>query len=277
MNKMIFKVAAFCFAIIVANSLQAQDLVILHTNDTHSQIEPLASGRSAGKGGFLRRSAFIDSVRSVHENVLLLDAGDYNQGTPYFTLFKGDAEVMLYNAMGYDATALGNHEFDNGEAELARRLSKANYVTLCANYNFKKSPLKNLVEPYKIFYKGGKKIAVIGLLINLDGYVSQRSRAGIKYSNPIPVANKLAKRLKHKEGCDLVICLTHLGFNEGSAKYPSDCDLAASSKDIDIIIGGHSHTFLKNPEKIKNLNGKDVIVTQMGAHGVYVGKIDIYF
>lgn len=255
----------------------SQDLVILHTNDTHSNIEPAASGRNAGMGGVQRRANYFYSVRNTNPYVLVLDAGDYNQGTPYFTLFKGDAEIMLYNAMGYDAVCLGNHEFDNGQQELARRLENANYPTLCANYNFSKSPLKDIVKPYTIIYKGGRKIGIIGLLIDLNGLVSEASRANIEYENPIPVANKIAKKLKCRDKCDLVIVLSHLGFDGGTKDNPSDTELARYSKDIDIIIGGHSHTFLNKPVLMKNKCGKGVIVNQTGAAGVYVGRLDITF
>ncbi|MFA6334472.1 MAG: metallophosphatase [Bacteroidales bacterium] len=255
----------------------SQDLVILHTNDTHSNIEPATSGRNIGMGGFQRRANYFQMVREENSNVLILDAGDYNQGTPYFTLFKGYAEIMLYNAMGYDAVCLGNHEFDNGQQQLAQRLKKANYPTLCANYDFSKSPLKDIIKPYIIINKGGRKIGIIGILLDLKGYVSEAGRANIEYKDPLSVANKIARKLKIKEGCDLVIVLSHIGFDEGTKKNPSDTELARYSKNIDIIIGGHSHTFLEEPVLMKNRCGKGVIVNQTGAAGVYVGRIDLTF
>lgn len=265
-------------AILLSLNLYSQDLVILHTNDTHSNIEPVASGRNKGLGGFQRRANFIQSVRDSIQNVLLLDAGDYNQGTPYFTLFKGEAEVMLYNAMGYDAVCLGNHEFDNGEKQLAERLAKAKYPTVCSNYDFSGSPLKDIIKPYVIIEKGGKKIGVLGLLLNLNGYVSESARSGIKYMDVLKIANKTARYLKNKKGCDIVIALTHLGYeHEEGSLSPSDTDLAANSTNIDIIVGGHTHTFLEHPVVVKNRSGKGVLVTQMGAAGVYVGRIDLYF
>jgi 5'-nucleotidase len=254
-----------------------QDLVILHTNDTHSNIETITSGRNAGYGGFQRVANYFDKVRHENNNVLVLDAGDYNQGTPYFTLFKGAMEVMLYNAMGYDAVCLGNHEFDNGQQQLADRLKKANYPTLCANFDFSKSPLKDLVKPWIIINKGGRKIGIIGVLLNLKGYVSESGRADIIYKDPIKTANKLAKQLKYGEKCDLVIVLSHLGYDGGDKENPSDTELAKFSKNIDIIIGGHSHTFLEKPVLIKTRAGKGVIVNQTGTAGVYVGRLDITF
>lgn len=254
-----------------------QDLVILHTNDTHSNIETITSGRNAGYGGFQRIADYFDRVRHESANVLILDAGDYNQGTPYFTLFKGTAEVMLYNAMGYDAVCLGNHEFDNGQQQLADRLKKANYPTLCANFDFSKSPLKDLVKPWIIINKGGRKIGIIGVLLDLRGYVSESGRADIIYRNPIKTVNKIAKQLKQGEKCDLVIVLSHLGYDGGNKENPSDTELAKYSRNVDIIIGGHSHTFLEQPVIMKNREGKGVVVNQTGTAGVYVGRLDITF
>lgn len=271
------KVAAVALLISVTLISYAQDLVILHTNDVHSNIEPLSSGRNAGFGGFQRRANYIQSIRETHKNVLLLDAGDYNQGTPYYTLFGGKMEVMLYNAMGYDAVCLGNHEFDDGQEVLAKRLKDADYVTLCANYDLSASPLKDIVKPYTIIHKGGYKIGIIGVLLDLRGYVSEKAREGIKYKNPTPIVNKLAKKLKKKDGCDLVIVLSHLGFDGGTKERPADVELAKSVKNVDMIIGGHSHTFLEEPVIVKDKAGKNVIVNQTGAHGVYTGRIDVTF
>ncbi len=255
----------------------SQDLVILHTNDTHSNIEPLTSGKNAGMGGVQRRANYFKQVREGNPNVLILDAGDYNQGTPYFTLFGGVMEVKLCNAMGYDAICLGNHEFDNGQQQLADRLKNAEYPTLCANYDFSRSPLKGVVKPYTIVYKGGRKIGLIGLLLDLKGFVSEEARANIVYKNPIDVANRIARKLKVRQKCDLVIVLSHLGFDGGNRINPSDTELAGYSKDIDIIIGGHSHTFLEKPVIMTNSCGKGVLVNQTGAAGIYVGRLDITF
>lgn len=270
------KLLLFTAALLIVSNLYGQDLVILHVNDTHSQIDVQSSGRSKGFGGFIRRANYISYVRSQHNNVLLFDAGDYNQGTPYFTLFKGDLEIDLNNNIGLDVACLGNHEFDNGQEELARRLAMANYPTICANYDFSNSPLKDYVKPYVILEKGGKRIGIIGVLIDINGYVSAKSRANVVYKNPIAVVNKLAKQLKKKEKCDLIVVLSHLGF-EAESKSPSDKELAAASKNVDLIIGGHSHTFLESSVEIKNASGKRVIVTQAGAYGVYVGRFDLTF
>lgn len=262
---------------LLATTVVAQDLIILHTNDTHSQMEPFTSGRNSGFGGVERRSTYINSVRATGAEVLLLDAGDYNQGTPYYTLFKGMMEVELFNAMGYDAVALGNHEFDDGQEDLARRLKSANYPVLCANYNFDGTPLEGLVKPYTIVERAGKKIGIIGLLIDLKGYVDPKGIVGLKYEDPIKVGNRLAKELKVKEGVDMVIYLTHVGVNGRGKRNPGDIDLAKKSRDVDLIIGGHSHTYLEQPLKVKNRAGKEVLITQTGSHGVNVGRIEITF
>ena len=279
MRTILFIKKAFLSILLVTLTvaLFSQDLVILHTNDTHSNIEPLTSGRNVGMGGFQRISNYFVKVRKENPNVLALDAGDYNQGTPYFTLFKGEVEIQIYNAIGYDAVCLGNHEFDNGQIQLGERLKKAKYPTLCANYDFSHSNLKDAFKPYIIVNKGSKKIGIIGVLVDLKGYVFEGARVNIYYKNPIPIVNKLARKLKEREKCDLIIVLSHLGYDQGTKERPSDTELAKNSKNVDIIIGGHSHTFLEKPVIIENKIGKGVIVTQQGTAGVYVGRIDITF
>ena len=256
----------FCFC---AFRLNAQDLVILHTNDMHSQMEAFTSGRNAGTGGMLALSGYIRQVREENDHVLYLDAGDYNQGTPYFNLFGGMMEVELLNAMGLNATTLGNHEFDNGMEDLVKRLSRAKYQTLCANYDIHYRPLKRLVKPYAIFKAGDIKIGVIGLTLDLTGYTSGTVLEKLTYHDPVEVAEELAIKLK-KKGCRVIICLTHLGLE-------TDRVLAENSRNIDLIIGGHSHTFLENAEHCLNLEGKDVTIVQTGANTVYTGRIDINF
>lgn len=249
---------------------KAQDLVIVHTNDMHSQLEPQTSGRNKDLGGILAVSGYIQQIRDQHPEVLYLDAGDYNQGTPYFNIFDGEAEIALLNEMGLDATTLGNHEFDNGVIELANRLKKAQYVTLCANYTIHYRPLRRIVKPYVIFEKNGHKIGVIGLTINLKGLVSSKVLAQMEYHDPIPIVNELSAQLRHK-GCDMVICLTHLGVN-------IDRELAAQTRGVDLIIGGHSHTYLVNePARINNLDGESVPIVQVGSSTVYVGRVDVNF
>lgn len=255
--------------------LYAQDLVILHTNDTHSQVEPVATGRGKGKGGVYRIAEYFKEVRAENKNVIILDAGDYNQGTPYFTVFKGDMEIELMNALGYDVTALGNHEFDNGQVELARRLSKADFETLCANYDFKGTPLEKYVKPYVILRRGGQKIGIIGLIVDLSKMVSAKAIEGLTYMDAIEVGNKYARLLKKRKKCDIVIALTHIGYSSYSAGQTSDIVLAEKSEYIDIIVGGHSHTYLETETIVKNKVGKDVVVLQAGSRGEYVGRLNL--
>lgn len=256
----------------------AQDLVILHTNDTHSQIEEIRAGKGAGNGGVHRRAEYFHEVLSKYgkDHVLLLDAGDYNQGTPYFTVFNGDLEMEIMNALGYEVVAIGNHEYDNGVDELARRLSKARFQTVCANFDFSGTPLEPYVKPYVIVRKAGKKIGIFGLTLNLKSLVSAQNLKGVVYMDAFAAADKWADWLKNVEKCDLVIALTHVGYS-GYPNQVSDIALAKASENIDIIIGGHSHTFLKTEKVYPNRNGKDVIIVQTGCQGEYVGRFDINF
>ncbi|HIZ86138.1 MAG TPA: metallophosphatase [Candidatus Coprenecus stercoravium] len=266
----IFRLAAF--------ALKAQDLVILHTNDTHSQIEEIRTGGGAGTGGVHLRAEYFARIREQYgdDRVLVVDAGDYNQGTPYFTVFRGDLETELMNALGYEVTALGNHEFDNGVGDLARRLSKAEFQTVCANYDFSGTALEPYVKPYTIVYKNGRKIGIFGLLANIKSLVAGQNRDGILYINPYEAAQKQADYLKEVEKCDLVIALSHLGYS-GWPNQPSDINLARKTRNIDIIIGGHTHTYLKSGKIYPDLDGKDVLIVQAGARGEYVGRLDINF
>lgn len=248
---------------------QGQDFVILFTNDIHSQIEPFTSGRDAGKGGLLAMSDYIEQVRRETPAVLYLDAGDYNQGTPYYNLFGGELEIAYMNAVGLNATTLGNHEFDNGLDNLAKRLKKANYTTLCANYTINHAALRKIVKPYAIFEVGGHKVGVIGLTVNLKGLCSAEVINKMHYNDPTPIANELARKLR-KKGCDYIVCLTHLGIEQ-------DLELAGKISGIDAIIGGHSHTFMDEPQMVEDLDGKQVPVIQTGAKGVYVGRMDVTF
>lgn len=261
-----------------ASFADAQRLIILHTNDTHSQIEPLRVGRDKGFGGVERRMEYIRQVREQYgkKRVLLLDGGDYNQGTPYFTVAKGDLEMELVNAMKYDVATLGNHEFDNGQEELARRLKKARFKTLTCNYDFSNTCLRKLVKPYTIVRRGGMKIGIVGATSYLEGNVMRSHLDGMKRLNTIDEVNRWADYLKNKKKCDLVIFLSHLGYRGGSPERPSDELLVAASRNIDLVIGGHSHTFIKAPLLVKDLDGKEVPIVQAGCQGVLVGKFEIY-
>jgi len=258
--------------------LAAQDLVILHTNDVHSQMDTEVSGEYARLGGVERRAAYIAEMRKAYpRSLILLDAGDYNQGTPYFNLFGGKLEIELMNAMGYDAAVLGNHEFDNGQHDLVKRLKKAKFATLSANYLYENTPLKRVVKPYTIIKRNGYKIGIIGVTVTLQGVVMASALENLTFQNPVPIVNQLAEMLKKEKKCDLVICLSHLGYDGGSPQRPSDIYLAEHSRHIDIIIGGHTHTLLTQPDIRKNLDGNEVPIVQAGSRGAYVGRVDLYF
>ena len=216
-------------------------------------------------------------MRAENKNVILLDAGDFSQGTPYFTLFKGDVEIELMNAMKVDAVTFGNHEFDNGMDELARRIRMANFPVLNANYKMDGTPLEGLIPPYTVIERGGKRIGVIGLSVRLTGLVSPNRLGNMKYEHPYKIVNRLARKLRNKEKCDLVILLTHCGFNGGTQQNPSDVMIAENTEGVDIIIGGHSHTFIKQPSIVESKTGKKVMVVQAGSKGEEVGRIDIWF
>lgn len=253
-------------------------VTLLHTNDWHSRIEafPKDGGKYAGMGGAATRAALIKKIRAEEEHVLLLDAGDIFQGTPYFNFFEGELEYKLMSEMGYDAATLGNHDFDNGIEGIINQLQHAQFDLLNCNYDFSKTLLADKVKPYRIFKKGGVKIGVTGVGIELEGLVPKELYGDIVYHNPVDIADKLAKDLKTQKGCDLVICLSHLGFEYQSEKL-SDKKLAEKSSYIDVIVGGHTHTFLQKPIVIKNQLNKDVIINQVGWAGLQLGKIDFYF
>ena len=251
-------------------------LTILHTNDMHSHIHPFTSGRNKGLGGMAQRAALIKQIRKQEEHVLLLDAGDIFQGTPYFNVYGGELEFKLMSEMKYDAVTLGNHDFDNGLEGLKKQLPHANFPFLIANYDFSDTILKNTFKAYKVFRKGDLKIGVFGIGIELDGLVPKKLYQNTVYQDPISTANHYANLLKQKERCDLVICLSHLGFKYKGEKI-SDMTFAGQTRDIDLIIGGHTHTFLKKPVKQLNLDKKEVLINQVGWAGINIGKIDYHF
>ena len=251
-------------------------ITILHTNDMHSHIHPFTSGRNKGLGGMAQRAGIINKIRTQEEHILLLDAGDIFQGTPYFNFYEGELEFKLMSQMKYDAATLGNHDFDNGLIGLKKQLPYAKFPFLIANYDFSNTILKNTFEPYKIFNKGGINIGVFGLGIKLEGLVPKKLYQETIYREPIETANYYASLLKNKKKCDLVICLSHLGFKYKTKKV-SDINLAKQTRNIDLIIGGHTHTFLKEPIEQLNLDKKRVLINQVGWAGINLGKIDFHF
>lgn len=253
-------------------------LTILYTNDQHSRIDPFPENdpKYPGMGGFSKRAHAIKKIRSEEENVLLLDAGDIFQGTPYFNFYSGELEYKLMSQMGYDAVTLGNHDFDLGTGNIVKQMPHASFKFINCNYDFTRTPLEGKVIPYSIFNKSGLRIGITGVGIELEGLVDPRLTEGIKYNNPIEIANKISYDLKHKFNCDYVICLSHLGYKYENEKV-SDIVLAKQSKNIDLIIGGHTHTFLNEPVKCANSEGKEVLITQVGWAGIWLGKIELYF
>ena len=253
-------------------------VTILHTNDTHSQIEPFETNhhRYAGKGGVAKRAVMIEKVRKENPNTLLLDAGDIFQGTPYFNYFGGEIEFKLMSLLKYDAATLGNHDFDNSIEGFHKQLPNASFDFVCANYNFKNTILDTIVKPYKIFFKDGIKIGVFGLGIELLNLVNPNLYKETEYLDPIEITKDITRALKENENCDLIICLSHLGYHYRNSEKVSDLKLAAATKDIDLIIGGHTHTFLAKPTLVKNLNDENVLVNQVGAYGVNLGRVDFY-
>ena len=258
------------------NLKRKKRLVILHTNDTHSTIEPFPSKHSKfpNMGGVSKRHTILQKIRSEEEHVLLLDAGDIFQGTPYFNTFNGELEMKLMSLLQYDAATMGNHDFDIGLEGFLNAQQFANFPFLCANYDFSETILDGKTKAYHIFHKAGIKIGVFGIGVALKGLVSVDNYGNTRYFDPISTANKIASELKSKS-CDLVICLSHLGFEYENKSINSDRKLAAETQNIDIILGGHTHTFFDKPLVLKNLKNKDVLVNQVGWGGVYLGRIDI--
>tara|TARA_B100000767_G_scaffold7804_1_gene7743 strand:- start:2013 stop:2921 length:909 start_codon:yes stop_codon:yes gene_type:complete len=248
---------------------------ILHTNDIHSHIDPFVSGRNKGLGGLVQLSSLVNKIKSEEKNVLLLDSGDIFQGTPYFNKFGGELEFKLMSKIGYDCSTMGNHDFDNGLNGFEEQLIHTNFPFICTNYDFKNTILEGKTKNHAIFYKEGVKIGVIGLGIELKGLVDPRLYKNVKYLDPIEAGNKMAKYLKHDQNCDIVICLSHLGFKYKRDKV-SDQVLAKETSNIDVILGGHTHTFLKKPINLKNKNGKNVLINQVGFGAIKLGKIDIF-
>lgn len=259
-------------ALLAVSFAEAQNLTILHVNDTHSHIDPQRSGDYVGRGGVIEHAAFIDSVRVADgkRNVLLMHAGDFGQGTSYFTELGGNIEIDVLNSLGFDVVCLGNHEFDNGIAELARRLNNLKADVVCANYDFSSSALGAIVQPYTVLKKAGKKIGVIGLLTDIRRVVDKEIAEEFKYIDPASVVNEYARFLKTTKKCDLVICLSHLGYVE-------DKELAASVRNVDVIVGGHSHTLLEKPQYVKDLDSKDVVIVQNWKWGLNVGVLSVKF
>ncbi|MCS7028507.1 MAG: metallophosphatase [Bacteroidia bacterium] len=251
-------------------------ITILHTNDVHSRIEPfpMDGSKVQGLGGFARRATLIKQIRATNPNVLLLDAGDIVQGTPYFNFYGGEVEIKLMNKLGYDACTIGNHDFDGGIEGLAKMIKLANFPFVCANYDFRNNIIQGKVSPYKVFVKQGVRIGVFGIGIQLDGLVADKMHANTIYLNPVEKANQTAKILREKEKCSLVICLSHLGHYPRVDAETCDPYLAKNTSGIDLIIGAHTHTFMDKPAVYKNAKDEEVLVFQVGWAGINLGRVD---
>lgn len=275
---------AFAGGIMLTPSLALKDkssltkLTILHTNDTHSHIDPFPANHAKfpNRGGVVWRHDLIQKIRSEEEHVLLLDAGDHFQGTPYFNRYKGLLEFKLMSAMGYDAATMGNHEFDIALDGYKRAKQYANFPIITSNYDFSNTILAGETINHLVIQKGPLKIGILAVGVELDGLVPKVCYGETNYLDPIQVANQEASELK-KKGCHMVICLSHLGYDYEDKSKVSDLILAKSSRNIDLIIGGHTHTFLEEPVSMINLDGKKVLINQVGWAGVNLGRLDFYF
>ena len=256
-------------------------LTILSTNDVHSRIDPFPANdkRNAGMAGFARRAEMVKEIREQEENVLLFDAGDIFQGTPYFNMYGGELEFKLMSEMGYDAATMGNHDFDNGLEGFKKQLPNAKFPFICSNYDFSNTILDGYTKPYHIIEKENLKIGIIGVGVEMDGLISKKNYGEAVYLDPIQKANEYAKMLKEQE-CDFIICISHLGHSykqHNKTKKVSDIILAVNSKNIDYIIGGHTHTFLEQPVEVSNLDNQKVLVSQAGWGGILLGRLDVVF
>lgn len=285
-RKFITQAALATGAMVMHNSLFAElqkenalkRLTILHTNDVHSRLEafPMDGSRNQGFAGVAARAELIQKIRAEEDHVLLLDAGDIFQGTPFFNLYKGEPEMKAMGAMGYDAATMGNHDFDAGLENFATQLDHGKFSLLMCNYDFTNTPMEFKYQPYKIFKKGKLKIGVTAVGIELSGLVPDSLFGNTKYLNPIEKVNETAAKLKNEDGCDMIICLSHLGYKYSSNKV-SDIVLAKETQNIDLIIGGHTHTFMEAPEVYQNKSGSDVLINQVGWAGIQMGRLDFDF
>ena len=268
------QILSLLLCLFALGAMAKKQLVILHTNDTHSCIMPLSENLAdtaiAGRGGFLRRVEMIKEERRKHPDLLYFDSGDFSQGSPYYTLFKGDVEIELMNRMGCDASTVGNHEFDFGMENMARIFKRAKFPILCANYDFTGTPLEGIVKPYTILRRNGIRIGVFGIDPQLEGLVLTKNYGSARYLDPAHTALQMARMLKREKKCDVVICISHLGWGIGG---DDDEKMIAGSRDIDLVLGGHSHTFFQELHYAPDLDGHLVPDDQNGKNAIYVGKI----
>ena len=263
-----------CLLVVTAAAQSTKEIYLFHTNDMHSRIEPFPENYQdtllAGKAGVVRRATFISQQREIHPDLLLFDCGDFSQGTPYYNIYKGEVEISMMNEMRYDAGTIGNHEFDFGLENMARLFRLVEFPIVCANYDVTGTVLEGLVKEYVVLHRDGIKIGVFGLGAQLEGLVAKASYGDVKFEDPVSEAQRIADLLKMQEKCDLVICLSHLGWK---GEPYSDVELIENTCNIDVVLGGHSHSYFEKPEYYKNLDGVEVPLQQMGKHAAFIGKM----
>ncbi|CEN39233.1 bifunctional metallophosphatase/5'-nucleotidase [Capnocytophaga cynodegmi] len=254
-------------------------ITILHTNDTHSHIDPISENdpRNPNKGGVARRAYLVEKIRRENPNTLLFDAGDIFQGTPYFNFYGGELEFKLMSMLKYDAATIGNHDFDNGIDGLFAQLPHAKFDFLTANYDFRNTIMDGHTKPYKVYIVDGIRIGVFGLGIKLENLVNKDNYKETNYLDPLEIAQDMEYKLRKEEKCDLVICLSHLGYKYDNDDRICDLKIAEQTSEIDLIIGGHTHTFLPKPTLVTNKKGNITLVNQVGCFGINLGRIDFYF
>lgn len=263
---------------VLGNAKTSVQITILHTNDVHSRIEPFPAdgGKYAGLGGVARRMTLLRQIRRETPNVLLFDSGDILQGTPYFNIYGGELEFKLMNEMNYIASTIGNHDFDGGFEQLAKLTDLAKFPMLNCNYDLRQTPLHEKAQPFMIFEQSGIKIGVLGVGVRLEGLIPTELSKAVVYEDPIEKANTVARYLREKQRCDLVVCLSHLGYESRDNNDVNDKILAWKSRNIDVILGGHTHTLLPAPVIERNLDGEEVIINQVGYAGIALGRLDFY-
>lgn len=274
-KKLVFIALLLSFFTIAIIAGEKVKLVILHTNDTHSQVEPTekSSSKTADMGGYARRMGVINQIREQEKNVILLDAGDFSQGTPYFNFYNGRVEIDALNKMKYDAITVGNHEFDNGIDTLAVILAKANIPIISSNYQIDSTPLKDLIQPYMILKKAGLKIGIMAINVEPKGLIIESNYKGLVFKNALQSAIDMSTFLKKEKKCEVIICLSHLGADTTKNEI-NDFEIAHKTRYIDVIIGGHSHSMITN-NTVKNVAGKPIVIAQMAKSGLYLGKVEL--
>jgi 5'-nucleotidase len=274
-KKLVFIALLLSFFTIAIIAGEKVKLVILHTNDTHSQVEPTekSSSKTADMGGYARRMGVINQIREQEKNVILLDAGDFSQGTPYFNFYNGRVEIDALNKMKYDAITVGNHEFDNGIDTLAVILAKANMPILSSNYQVDSTPIMGLIQPYMILKKAGLKIGIMAINVEPKGLIIESNYKGLVFKNALQSAIDMSTFLKKEKKCEVIICLSHLGADTTKNEI-NDFEIAHKTRYIDVIIGGHSHSMITN-NTVKNVAGKPIVIAQMAKSGLYLGKVEL--